>query len=78
MACWLEAPPGGITLLERAVRRTLRPLAEYKLFFRSLQEGSGIPLLELLNQQNKTWKWSPDMFKIKIRKEMERDREKEK
>jgi len=64
LACWLEAPPGSITPLERAVRRTLRPLARYKIFFRSNQEGSGAPLIELYDLQSRAWKWSPKMLKI--------------
>ncbi|MEM2136261.1 MAG: hypothetical protein QXG44_15515 [Candidatus Jordarchaeaceae archaeon] len=68
LACWLEAPLGSITPLERAIRRTLLPLAKYKLFFRSHQEGSRIPLLELFDAQTKTWKWSPEMLKINLGK----------
>jgi hypothetical protein len=64
LACWLEAPPGSITPLERIIRQTLRTLADYKLCFRSSSEGSQAPLLELFDPQTKTWKWSPEMLKI--------------
>ncbi|MEX2752837.1 MAG: winged helix-turn-helix transcriptional regulator [Candidatus Freyarchaeota archaeon] len=66
LVCWLEAPPGSITPLERAVRRRLLPLAKYKLFFRSHQEGSRIPLLELFDVQTRAWRWSPEMLKITL------------
>jgi DNA-binding Lrp family transcriptional regulator len=65
LACWLELPLGSITPFERAVRETLRPLAEYQIFFRSKHEGSRVSFLELLDTETKTWKWSPEMLKIK-------------
>ena len=36
----------------------------YKIFFRSNQEGSGAPLIELYDLQSRAWKWSPKMLKI--------------
>jgi DNA-binding Lrp family transcriptional regulator len=66
LACWLEAPPGSITPLERVVRQTLRTLADYKLCFRSSSEGSHAPLLKLFDPQTETWKWSPEMLKIQV------------
>ncbi|MFB0563264.1 MAG: hypothetical protein ACETWM_18845, partial [Candidatus Lokiarchaeia archaeon] len=68
LACWLEAPSGSITPLERAVRQTLHPLAEYKLCFRSNQEGSQAPLLKLFDPQTETWRWGPEMLKIYLKK----------
>jgi hypothetical protein len=67
LATWLEAPLGSITPLERVVRQTLRPLAEYKLCFRSNQEGSQAPLLKLFDPQTETWRWSPEMLKIHLK-----------
>ena len=64
LACWLKAPPGSITPLERVIRWTLRPLAEYKLFFRSILEGSRGLLLKLFDPQTGTWRMEPEI-KIK-------------
>lgn len=68
LACWLEVPPGSITPLERVIRWTLRPLARYKLFFRSLQEGSGYPLLKLFDPQTQTWKMDFEILKAYYRR----------
>jgi len=65
LACWLEAPPGSITPLERTIRRTLRPLARYRIFFRSNQEGSGTPPIDLYDPDTGTWEWNPTMLRIK-------------
>lgn len=67
LACWLEAPPGSITPLERVVRQTLRTLADYKLCFRRSSEGSQAPLLKLFDSQTETWKWGSEMLKIHLK-----------
>jgi hypothetical protein len=67
LACLLETPAGSITPLERVVRQTLRTLADYKLCFRSKQEGSQYPLPKLFDSQTETWKWSPEMLKIYVK-----------
>ncbi|MEM2145534.1 MAG: hypothetical protein QW279_09245, partial [Candidatus Jordarchaeaceae archaeon] len=71
LACWLEAPLGSITPLERIIRQTLRTLADYKLCFRSSSEGSQAPLLELFDPQTETWKWTPEMLKIYTKRKQE-------
>ncbi len=58
-------PPGSITPLERVVRRTLRPLAEYKLFLRSIQERSRGLLLKLFDPQTQTWRMEPEILRVK-------------
>lgn len=67
LACWLETPPGSITPLERVVRQNLRTLADYKLCFRSKQEGSNYPLPKLFDPQTETWKWNPEMLRIYLK-----------
>jgi DNA-binding Lrp family transcriptional regulator len=67
LACLLETPPGSITPLERVLRQTLLTLADYKLCFRSKQEGSQYPLPKLFDPQTETWKWSPEMLKIYVK-----------